>query len=1374
MKSKHLLLMLLMAFFAPWAAQAQEELTVCDGTATNEYVPFYGYYADADQHNQMIYPAADLAEMDGGTISQLVFYFSSNYGYNSDAVENSCRLGTWTISLGETEATTLSGLDNTTELTQVYEGCMTWSHADLTLTITFDEPYIYGGGNLLVDFNHTAASYNRYYFFGVSATGASYCYGSQRDFLPKTTFSFVPGGSFCAKPTNVAITRDGSTATVTWEGEATDYNIDVDGTVTNNITSPYTFEVELSTTYSVKVQANCEDGLQSSWTSPVTLTTPDCWEGHAIEYSLHDSYGDGWNGNAIQVVEGCGNIVATLTIENGSSNSGTLNLCGEYYEFVWVNGSYASETSFTFTENGTTLFTKPSSVSDGLVLYTLGAESCARPDNVAASNVTNHSATLTWTGAEGQNDWEIKYNAGADFDPETEGTLVEDEFGITTPDYTFNKTLEANTHYYVYVRANCGDENYSCWVGADFTTGIANPSPTVTTVDEITPVSAVLRWTAPAGDFLQSYDIYYSTTNGQPTEESEIQYTGIDAGFTTKILENLTEGYWYVYMRAYHGEADGYSSWTPYYGYGFQVPEACPEPTGLAASNPTPNSITLTWTEGAEWQYAWKVAYSTDPEFNPEEMDPETFVDVFGQQGPTITCTVNGLESETTYYFKVLGNCNSPYGDSDWTDAVSETTLVACPVPTDLNVTVAQTSATLSWTGYSDSYTVQYRTAGGYGVELVEGFESGSMPAGWTIEGDNQVSTKTWRVGVGDYNSTTGTHSGNYNALITHDGYDEETYLITPAMDFSVVSEASLNLWYINRSWGGDIDEFGVYYRVNGGEWNELFSTTEAHSTWTELNLTLTGLAANTQIGFKCYDNYGYGIGLDDITILGGEYNEPGEWITYNDNVTTTTATIEGLEFGTKYDAQVKANCGDEYCDYVTFTTNALKRFTTEGDWCVADNWTPAGVPTIEDNVSIEADALITDIAYANEITINGGSITIEEGGQLYHNNAVAVTLIKGIEGWNPTLDPEMEENNNGYALIASPVYQYGSSPYLYRSVEGTGLNTGNYDLYEFNQNYEGAEWRNYKDNQFESLYVGEGYLYANEEGINDITFEGTALPTTEITRSLVYNSGFDFTGWNLMGNPFTCVAYVNRSFHTLNDVGNEVVPATSNSIEVMEGIFVVAEGQNETVTFSTTAPGKSANLVLNLNNGRNLVDRAIVSFGESSQLRKVQLNPNHTKVYVPQDGVDYAIVNASEMGEMPVNFKAENNGNFTMNFTSENVSFNYLHLIDNMTGADVDLLATPSYSFSAQSTDYANRFKLVFATGNNSNEDNFAFFSNGSFVINNDGEAMLQVVDVMGRIIKSETINGSASVNVNAAPGVYMLRLVNGDNMKVQKVVVK
>jgi hypothetical protein len=107
------------------------------------------------------------------------------------------------------------------------------------------------------------------------------------------------------------------------------------------------------------------------------------------------------------------------------------------------------------------------------------------------------------------------------------------------------------------------------------------------------------------------------------------------------------------------------------------------------------------------------------------------------------------------------------------------------------------------------------------------------------------------------------------------------------------------------------------------------------------------------------------------------------------------------------------------------------------------------------------------------------------------------------------------------------------------------------------------------------------------------------------------------------------------------------------------------------------------------------------------------------------------------------------------------------------MTGADVDLLDCPSYTFNAQSTDYASRFRLVFATGSTS-EDSFAFLSNGSFVINNEGEATLQLVDVNGRILSSETINGCANLSVNAAAGVYMLRLVNGSNVKVQKVVIR
>ena len=114
MKRKNLLFALLAALFMPWAANAQTTLTVCDGTDNSNKVPFDGYNADSQQHNQMIFPATDLSAMNGKEITQMVFYIDQSASNGSYTAAN--RLGTWTVSLGETEATTLDGLDNTTAI----------------------------------------------------------------------------------------------------------------------------------------------------------------------------------------------------------------------------------------------------------------------------------------------------------------------------------------------------------------------------------------------------------------------------------------------------------------------------------------------------------------------------------------------------------------------------------------------------------------------------------------------------------------------------------------------------------------------------------------------------------------------------------------------------------------------------------------------------------------------------------------------------------------------------------------------------------------------------------------------------------------------------------------------------------------------------------------------------------------------------------------------------------------------------------------------------------------------------------------------------------------------------------------------------------
>ena len=117
----------------------------------------------------------------------------------------------------------------------------------------------------------------------------------------------------------------------------------------------------------------------------------------------------------------------------------------------------------------------------------------------------------------------------------------------------------------------------------------------------------------------------------------------------------------------------------------------------------------------------------------------------------------------------------------------------------------------------------------------------------------------------------------------------------------------------------------------------------------------------------------------------------------------------------------------------------------------------------------------------------------------------------------------------------------------------------------------------------------------------------------------------------------------------------------------------------------------------------------------------------------------------------------------------------NYLHLIDNLTGADVNLMATPEYTFNANTTDYASRFRLVFSAKDASTgSESFAFISNGQLIVTGiTDNSVLQIIDITGRVLSSR--NASNHINIDGlTPGVYVLRLINGENLKTQKIVVK
>ena len=356
--------------------------------------------------------------------------------------------------------------------------------------------------------------------------------------------------------------------------------------------------------------------------------------------------------------------------------------------------------------------------------------------------------------------------------------------------------------------------------------------------------------------------------------------------------------------------------------------------------------------------------------------------------------------------------------------------------------------------------------------------------------------------------------------------------------------------------------------------------------------------------------------------------------------------------------------------------------------------------------------------------------------------------------------------SDDNWYLIASPLAGV-TDP-----AEVNNLLSNAYDLYQFDPTQD-QEWRNFKGHNF-NLQSGQGYLYANSSNVT-LTFTGVPYSGDgQVTLSL--SNGDEFGSWNFVGNPFHQTAYIAKDCYIMNDERTELESASAGTpIDAMEGLFVIADNNGELLTFSTQAPAKSTKqLVINVSKNRGCsIDRAVVRFNSNSMLPKFLLNENSTKLYIPQNGKDYAIVNSEDHGELPLNFKTDRNGNYTLSIQTENATMGYLHLIDNLTGNDVDLLVSPSYTFEAKTTDYASRFKLVFATGEASDE-HFAFFSNGNLIINNAGVATLQVIDINGRILSSESINGCHSKSLGVASGVYMLRLINDGSVKTQKVIVE
>ena len=182
-------------------------------------------------------------------------------------------------------------------------------------------------------------------------------------------------------------------------------------------------------------------------------------------------------------------------------------------------------------------------------------------------------------------------------------------------------------------------------------------------------------------------------------------------------------------------------------------------------------------------------------------------------------------------------------------------------------------------------------------------------------------------------------------------------------------------------------------------------------------------------------------------------------------------------------------------------------------------------------------------------------------------------------------------------------------------------------------------------------------------------------------------------------------------------------------------------------------------------------------------------LHKSKGMIYAQLEGESFQVLFAPEgVTNIPVRFEAKEDGNFTLNWNTYHGEFSYLHLIDNITGVDVDCLTTDEYKFEGKTSDYKSRFKLVFRCEGDEPEDpeepddpddgedsdHFAFMFGDELVVN--GEGLLQMFDIQGRcLMQTQALGQQSSHSLpKVAAGVYVFRLTGDKKVKVQKMVIK
>lgn len=577
------------------------------------------------------------------------------------------------------------------------------------------------------------------------------------------------------------------------------------------------------------------------------------------ELSLDDSWGDGWNGNTIDVRVGA--VTTNYTLSNGNDTTILLSVnTGDTIQLTYFNtGLYQNEVSFElFDANQISIFASGQAPTPGLNVDTTAfCPSCPAVTLINLDSATSASVSISWAAVGAASAYTLEWGP-CGFQPGTGLTA-----SATSNNYTITG-LAASQCVDVYITTDCsgGGNGYSSAVGPfSFTSlqpvintfpftanfegnngfflaagsnaswqwgspsgsvisGASSPNNAwVTNLsgdynnnENSSLTSAVFDLTNETGSFILSFDLFYDTENNYDEAWLEMSTDGIN---WTKLVDNGTAVGWYNDLNNQWWEGTN-NGWTA-------------------------SSIILTNVAGQS-VVQFRFMFSSDGSVTNEGVGVDDFTLQALTCGVPSNFTTTYVTSDTAAFSwtSSSGNSNIEFGPAGFTQgsgtlyssSTGSDTLSGLMAGTSYHVYIQDScgpGALGLWVG---PFTITTQQGVVSTFPYTEDFETSA--GGWVSGGSNS----TWAWGAPQGTVISGAGQGS-NAWVTNlsGNYNnsELSYLYSVIFDCSANANDLQYSFLMNFETENNYDEGWVEFSFDGTNWTKLINAGSAIGWYNDL-----------------------------------------------------------------------------------------------------------------------------------------------------------------------------------------------------------------------------------------------------------------------------------------------------------------------------------------------------------------------------------------------------------------------------------------------------------------------------------------------------------------------------------------------------------